>query len=143
MLQRITPSELAVACIKKYEGWHTERHYPYIGYGHKIQKGERFPKVLTGKEADLLLRSDLRKLCRVFRKYGKDSLLLAVLAYNVGIGRVLGNKTRRKSRLVRLLECGKRELIFREYVAFRRYNGKIVRSIERRRKMEFLLLYER
>lgn len=142
MLRQIAPFELAVACIKKYEGLHTERHYPYIGYGHKIQKGERFPKVLTGKEADLLLRSDLRKLCRVFRKYGKDSLLLAVLAYNVGIGRVLGNKTRRKSRLVRLLECGKRELIFREYVAFRRYNGKIVRSIERRRRMEFLLLYE-
>ena len=26
--------EKAVACIKEFEGWHSAKHYPYIGYGH-------------------------------------------------------------------------------------------------------------
>ena len=26
--------ELAVACIKKYEGLHGPKHHPYVGYGH-------------------------------------------------------------------------------------------------------------
>ena len=24
----------AVALIKEFEGWHSAKHYPYIGYGH-------------------------------------------------------------------------------------------------------------
>ena len=34
--------ELAVACIKKYEGLHGPKHHPYVGYGHKLLPGERF-----------------------------------------------------------------------------------------------------
>lgn len=26
--------ERAVACVKYFEGWHTDRKHPYIGYGH-------------------------------------------------------------------------------------------------------------
>ena len=26
----------AVALIKEFEGWHSAKHYPYIGYGHKL-----------------------------------------------------------------------------------------------------------
>lgn len=32
----------AVACIKKYEGWHDSRHYPYVGYGHRLLKEDKF-----------------------------------------------------------------------------------------------------
>ena len=42
--------ELAVACIKKYEGLHGPKHHPYVGYGHKLLPGERFsPKRRNGK----------------------------------------------------------------------------------------------
>ena len=81
----LPPFERAVRCIKYYEGWHDiKRNYPYIGWGHRILPHEKFKKNLTYQQADSLLRSDLTKLCAMFRKYGKDSLLLAVLAYNVG-----------------------------------------------------------
>lgn len=76
--------ERAVACIKYFEGLHQAKDYPYIGYGHRVQPGEHFRLPLTRKQADALLRRDLRKLCSMFRSYGKDSLLLATLAYNVG-----------------------------------------------------------
>ena len=26
----------AVALIKEFEGWHSAKHYPYIGYWHKL-----------------------------------------------------------------------------------------------------------
>lgn len=46
-----------------------------------------------------------------------------------------------KSRLLKKLEAGDRD-IYREYVSFRRYRGKVVPSIERRRKVEYMLLFE-
>ena len=69
--------ELAVACIKKYEGLHGPKHHPYVGYGHKLLPGERFSPKMTERQADALLRPDLRKLCAMFRGFGRDSLLLA------------------------------------------------------------------
>jgi len=39
------------------------------------------------------------------------------------------------------LESGDRN-IYKEYVSFRCYKGKVVPSIERRRKVEFMLLFE-
>ena len=96
---------------------------------------------MTRQQADELLRKDLRKFCAMFRPFGKDSLLLATLAYNVGPYRLLGNKKIPKSTLVKKLEAGDRN-IYKEYVSFRCYKGKIVSSIERRRKIEYLLLFE-
>jgi len=32
--------EMAVACIKHFEGWHNMK--AYVGYGHQVQKGERY-----------------------------------------------------------------------------------------------------
>ena len=126
--------ELAVACIKKYEGLHGPKHHPYVGYGHKLLPGEKFSPRMTERQADALLRSDLRKLCAMFRGFGRDSLLLATLAYNVGCGKVM------KSRMYAKMRSGNRN-IYRDYVDFKRWNGKIVPSIERRRKMEYQLLF--
>lgn len=126
--------ELAVACIKKYEGLHGPKHHPYVGYGHKLLPGERYSPRMSERQADALLRSDLRKLCAMFRGSGRDSLLLAALAYNVGCGKVI------KSRMYAKMRSGNRN-IYRDYVDFKRWNGKIVPSIERRRKMEYLLLF--
>lgn len=134
--------ERAVRCIKFYEGWHDiKRNYPYIGWGHCVQPHEKFKKNLTLEQADSLLRSDLRTFCGMFRKYGKDSLLLAVLAYNVGPYKVLGdNEKFRKSRLLQKIERGERN-IEKEYMDFCRWRGKVIASIKRRRCTELRLLY--
>ena len=131
--------EEAVTLIKRYEGMHDERHYPYVGYGHKLLQNEHYP-VMTEERADSLLRADLRQKCRVFRRFGRDSLLLGVLAYNVGEYRLLGYGERPKSRLVRKLEAGERD-IRAEYVSFCRYRGKAVASLRQRRDDEYELLY--
>ena len=133
---------LAVECIKRFEGWHSSRHYPYVGWGHCLQPGEKYSAhTMTRQQADELLRKDLRKFCAMFRQFGKDSLLLATLAYNVGPYRLLGSKKIPKSTLVRKLEVGDRN-IYKEYISFRCYKGKVVPSIERRRKVEYMLLFE-
>lgn len=131
--------ELAVDYIKRYETLHDERHYPYVGYGHRLLPGESFP-VMTEERADSLLRCDLRQKCRVFRRFGADSLLLGVLAYNVGEYRLLGYGNRPKSNLIRKLETGDRN-ISGEYVSYCHYKGKMVVSLRKRREEEFRLLY--
>ena len=137
----LPPFERAVRCIKYYEGWHDiKRNYPYIGWGHRILPYEKFRKDLTFQQADSLLRSDLRKLCTLFRKYGRDTLILAVLAYNVGPYKILGNGKFPKSRLLQKIEQGERN-IRKEYLDFCRWKGKYIASIKRRRQMELLLLY--
>lgn len=97
---------------------------------------------MTEAEAEALLRRDLMKCYALFRSYGKDALLLTVLSYNVGTSALLGYGKRPKSRLLRKLEAGDRD-IYREYISYCHYRGRKVKSIERRRKMEFLLLYEK
>lgn len=130
-----------VEMIKRYEGWHTVRDTPYIGYGHRRLLGEQLTANLTEAQADSLLRSDLMKRCAVFRRFNKDSLLLATLAYNVGQNRLLGYRKIPKSKLIHKLEQGDRD-IYEEYISFRMYRGKVIPSLERRRKEEFRLLYK-
>lgn len=132
--------ERAVAVIRHFEGWHGPRHHPYVGYGHRLLPGERYSHRMTKRQAEALLRKDLRERCAVFRRFGKDSVLLATLSYNVGVYRLLGGGRLRKSRLIRRLEAGDRR-IYREYVSFRMYNGRVLKGLEVRRKVEFALLF--
>ena len=78
--------ERAVLIVKYFEGLHSRKHYPYVGYGHQLQPGERFTADMTERQADSLLRADLWKCFEHFKGYGKDALLLSLLAYNVGMG---------------------------------------------------------
>ncbi len=137
----LPPFERAVCCIKYYEGLHRRKDHPYLGYGHKLRPGETYSSNMSPKEAEVLLRRDLQSLCAMFSKYGKDSLLLAALAYNVGPGKVLGYKDKwPKSTLLKKIEAGIRD--FKEdYVRFCHWKGKKIPSIERRRYAEFALLY--
>ena len=138
---RLPLFERAVRCTKYFEGWHSEKHHPYVGYGHHLLPGERYSaRTMTKRQADALLRKDLRKFCAMFRQFGKDSLLLATLAYNVGPYRLLGSKTIPKSTLIKKLEAGDRN-IYREYIAFCNYKGKRHAMLLKRRKAEFELLY--
>ena len=132
---------LAVEIIKHFEGWHTVRNYPYVGWGHQLQPGERYSaRTMTKAQGDRLLHHDLMKMYRLFDGYGKDQMLLAVLAYNVGPYAILGTSKRPRSTLLRKLDAGNRN-IFHDYMRFCRYKGRKVKSIERRRYVEFSLLF--
>ena len=140
VISELPPFERAIAVIKHFEGLHSKaEHYPYVGYGHKVLPGENLSKDMTEEEADRLLRSDLMKLCKLFSGYGKDSLLLATLAYNVGSYRLLGYGDRPKNRLIQILDEGDWN-IYQEYITFRKYKGKVISSLELRRRMELELL---
>ena len=76
----------------------------------------------------------------IFRGYGKDALLLSVLAYNVGPYAILGTSKRPKSRLLRKIERGDRN-IYNDYIAFCRWHGRPVKSIKFRRQVEFDLFF--
>ena len=129
-IYRLPLFERAVRCTKYFEGWHSEKHHPYVGWGHKILPDERYSARTMTK----------RKFCAMFRQFGKDSLLLATLAYNVGPYRLLGSKTIPKSTLIKKLEAGDRN-IYHEYIAFCSYKGKRHAMLLTRRKVEFALLY--
>ena len=117
---RLLPFERAVVCVKFFEGFHGKGCYPYVGYGHQLQKVERFSSNMPEWQA--------------------DSLLLSLLAYNVGAGRILGTKTQRKSQLLRKIEAGDRN-IYGEYVSFCRYKGKVLSGLVKRRQVEFALFF--
>ncbi len=71
---------------------------PICGLGASGAAGERYSaRTMTKRQADALLRKDLRKFCAMFRKFGRDSLL-ATLAYNVGPYRLLGSGRYPKAR---------------------------------------------
>ena len=140
VLLSLPPFERAIVCIKHFEGLHGGKDAPYVGYGHQLQKGESFTVAMTERQADSLLRADLMKRFASFQRFGKDALLLTVLSYNVGEYHLLGNGKRPKSILVRKLESGNRD-IYREYVSFCRYKGKVLKGLVKRRKVEFALFY--
>ena len=120
--------ERAVVVVKYFEGLHSWKNYPYVGYGHQLQRGERFTADMTERQADSLLRADLWKCFEHFKGYRKDALLLTLLAYNVGVGRLLGYGKHQKSRLLRKIEAGDRNFYW-EYVPFVRYKGKVFARI--------------
>lgn len=132
----ISDFEKAVQLIKKYEGLHQPKHYPLVGYGHLVLPGEKYSrsKAMSEAEAEKLLRKDLLKNCAVFRAWGPDSLILGVLAYNIGSGNVLRSSVSKK------LKAGDRD-IYSNYIAHARYRGKVNSQIQRRRIEEFETLF--
>ena len=139
-LADLPPFERAVVVVKYFEGLHGWKNYPYVGYGHQLQRGERFTADMTERQADSLLRADLLSRYALFRRFGKDALLLTVLSYNVGTGTLLGCRNRPKSRLIRKLEQGDRNIL-PEYLSFCRYKGRMLSGLLKRRRVEFALFY--
>ncbi len=132
--------EQAVQIIKDHEGWHSKKHYPYVGYGHKVLKGEKLDHNISEEVATELVRQDLRQKCAVFREYGKDSLLLGALAYNVGEYKLINPDGSPRSTLVKKLRNGNRD-IYHDYVSYKKAWGKTIPSIEKRRIKEFQTLF--
>lgn len=68
--------------------------------------------------------------------------MLGVLAYNVGEYTLLGYNGKGKSSLIRKLESGNRN-IKQEYLSYRYYKNKVLQSLDKRRKTEFDLLFNK
>lgn len=134
----LPPFERAVIIIKKYETLHdSRRHWPYLGYGHRKQPGEKYFKGyrMGEKEADALLRKDLRKFIAIFKDLpANDALLLGVLSYNIGPGAV------KKSSVYRKLKSGNRN-IYKSYTSHCRFKGKFHAQLHQRRLTEFAALF--
>ena len=139
-LADLPPFERAVVVVKYFEGMHSWKNYPDVGYGHQLQPGDYFTADMTERQADSLLRADLLSRYALFRRFGKDALLLTVLSYNVGTGTLLGCRNRPKSRLIRKLEQGDRNIL-PEYLSFCRYKGRMLSGLLKRRRVEFALFY--
>lgn len=137
-IMELPPFERAVLIIKKFETLHKPKHWPYVGYGHQVQPGEPYRRgvQLTERQADILLRKDLRKFCALYSQYGKDSILLACLAYNCGPGVV------NKSSVLKKLKSGNRD-IFKSYTSHCRYKGKFHKQLHQRRIMEIMILFQK
>ena len=41
-LADLPPFERAVVVVKYFEGMHDWKNYPYVGYGHQLQRGRAF-----------------------------------------------------------------------------------------------------
>ena len=137
-IMELPPFERTILIIKKFETPHKPKHWPYVGYGHQVQPGEPYRRgvQLTERQADILLRKDLRKFCALYSQYGKDSILLACLAYNCGPGVV------NKSSVLKKLKSGNRD-IFKSYTSHCRYKGKFHKQLHQRRIMEIMILFQK
>lgn len=132
--------ETAVQIIKYYETLHRDS-WPYVGFGYRVQPNEKFKVNISYRQADSLLRSDLNKLLYYFKDYGDKTLLLSVLAYNVGLKPLVGGNGKSESRLLQKIKRGDND-IEAEYLGFCRWKGLKIASIKRRRWMELKLLYQ-
>ncbi|MDE6753696.1 MAG: glycoside hydrolase family protein [Muribaculaceae bacterium] len=127
--------EKAIALLKKYEGLH-KNHGNLIGYGHLVVEGDGYKPGanLSEAQADRLLRKDLRLLCKEYRSLGKDSLLMAVFAYNLGKGGVA------RSSVYKSLQAGNRN-IKNTYLSYCKAKGKIITQLQKRRQEELETLF--
>lgn len=135
----LPPLERAVVIIKKFETLHRPKHWPTIGYGHIVQKGEPYRKgvQLSEKQADALLRKDLYKFVLLYKDMGMaDAILLGTLAYNIGPGAV------NKSSVYKKLKSGDRD-IAKAYAAHCHYKGKWHKGLYARRLTELACLFVR
>ena len=78
--------------------------------GHRIQPDENLSYPITEHQVDSILRSDLRKNCTFFRKYGVDSLLLGYMSYNCGCVSLFGSKNKPPSARLKKLDIGNRNI---------------------------------
>ena len=137
-IMELPPYERAVLIIKHYETLHdTRKHWPYLGYGHRKQPGEKYFRgyKMSEQEADALLRKDLNKFIAIFSDLKpSDALLLGVLSYNIGPGAVKKNSVYRK------LKAGDRN-IFKSHTSHCRYKGKFHHGLYKRRYQVFVALF--
>ena len=101
------PGDAAQALLKNFEqgpaggfapvAYHCPAGYLTIGWGHRIQRGEKFQQPISPAEAETLLRQDLARIGGQVRDAVRVSLTqsmmdaLCCFVFNVGYGALLGS----------------------------------------------------
>ena len=80
------------------------------------------------------IRKDLNKFISYYKSFGEDSLILAVLAYNCGSGKV------NESSVLQKLKSGNRDIL-KDYLSYCHYKGKFHSGLYRRRYVEYQILF--
>ncbi len=137
-IMQMKPIDRLCFLIRHHEGWHSGGGY--VGWGHQVQPGEKFPRNITRSQADSLLYEDLLKLLKRFKDYGEYALLLTAVSYQVGYAKVAGGGKYRPSRLIQKIRAGCTD-IEEEFMGFCRWKGKEIPSIKRRRWVEYHYLF--
>ena len=133
-------SQEGVDHIKKFEGF---SELPYldvagkktVGYGHLLKDGERIEK-LTEKEAEALLRDDVKKAENAVERYVKVPLAqgqydaLVSFTYNVGAGNL------RTSTLLNKINATNYSGAAQEFDRWVYAGGKKVKGLQNRRARE-------
>lgn len=132
-----TSYNYCINLMKKYEVFKPTKYHlfkeNYIGYGHLITKVDTL-YYLTEKQSENLLKSDFNKNLKIITKKRhklpyKKRLTLAMLSFNIGIGKVL------KSGLI-----DNDSTYQSEYLKYSFVNGKFHNRLNQRRKDEIKLL---
>lgn len=109
---------------------------PTVGWGHKIQPGEKLTETITLKQAEEILAKDIAHVENVIHKYVKVALTqgqydaIACLVFNVGSGQFS------RSRGLKKLNAGDFEGAFKEFQEFIWVDGKQSNGLKRRRLAE-------
>ena len=132
-------SQKGIDLIKSFEGFRSESYQDVggvwtIGYGHtgNVHRGE----VITKKQGELLLRSDLETFEKAVNKNVKVKLTqsmydaLVSFTYNVGSGAFS------KSTLLKKLNSGDYVGASEQFGAWNKCNGKVVKGLTNRREKE-------
>ncbi len=134
-------SQTGLDLIKHFEGYSPVVYkdsggHKTIGYGHKLQRGERFDKPLTKAQAEALLRKDVataeRAVGRLIRARLSQPQFDALVSFTFNLGS--GNLAR--STLRRKLNKGDYAAVPKELRKWVKSKGKTLPGLVRRRNAE-------
>lgn len=129
----------AVKLIKESEGWHDASHYPYVGYGHKLLKGDDFDHNISESFAEKILIKDLISKMDHFKELPyRKRLLMGLISYNIGEFKI---KNSSAYKLISKQETINLKELKEKYIVWNMWNGKRIASIKRRRIREFNLIF--
>lgn len=110
--------------------------YMTIGYGHVIQKAEKFPRPITEAQALNILYTDVADAVRWVNRGVKVAVkqnqfdALVSLAYNIGSGAFI------RSTLLLRLNMRDFNRAAAEFLVWRKSSGQVMAGLERRRAAE-------
>ena len=132
-------SDAGVDLIKEFEGLELTAYYCpagvlTIGYGHILDVEEG--QTITEDEAEVLLRSDLKKFERCVNSYLAVTVTQSQFDALVSFAFNLGCDALRKSTLLRMLNEGDDIGASQQFVRWNKANGKQLAGLTRRREAE-------
>lgn len=134
-------SENGISLVKSFEGLRLEKYKDAvgkwtIGYGHLILPNENYPKPISEKQADALLRADL-----VVAEVGVQNAVtvainqkqfdaLVAFTFNLGVSNM------KASTLVKKLNAGDYRGAADEFPRWNKAGGQVLAGLTRRREAE-------